>query len=156
MEKKLNSKTIIITVLLILNLICTLFLAVKILTPEKSNIPPIGVPFSAGEKTDRYTIYIGTTDMKANRQIIPTNEAREIINDICEKYVDGYTVLDAHGGWINEQNVYIRENTLVYIFIGAEYGQLIPLMEEACAVLNQNSVIVDYNGEFSVFYSDNH
>ena len=53
------------------------------------------------ETGKKYVLYIGTNDKDTYEQVISTEEAREIVNEICIKYVDGYTASEAKGGWVD-------------------------------------------------------
>ncbi len=150
-HKKSNLKIISIIALLILNLACTVFLAARIFAPAQASITDSDAPFSAVSKGSKFTLYIGTIDRDAHSQIIPTSEAIEIVNRICAKHVKGYTVIDAEGGWIDEDGAFLQENTLIYIFLDTSKEHLIPFMEEACAALNQNSILVESNGITGTF-----
>jgi len=85
-------------------------------------------------------------------QIIPTDEARELVNEICIKYVDGYTVGVVSGGWVDEFGVLTQEETLVYTFVGADEAAIISIMDEALLALNQNSIMVENQKILSTYY----
>jgi len=94
-------------------------------------------------ETDKYVLYIGLNDKDLYTQIVPTDEARKTINSICSKYVEGFTVLDAQGGWFDEKENLTKETTLVYQFTGADWQQIAGLMNEVLEALNQNSILVE-------------
>jgi len=100
----------------------------------------------------QYILYIGTNDKDTYEQIIPTDEAREIVNAICAKYVDGYTSDVCEGGWVDEKNILTEENTLVYTINGADETAIISIMDEVLTALNQNAVLAERRDVSSVFY----
>lgn len=90
-----------------------------------------------------YTLYIGTNDKDTYTQLIPTDKAQEIVNQICVKYVDGFTVQIAHGGWLDEVNEFTDETTLVYRFTNVDEQAIVQIMEEALVALNQNTILIE-------------
>ena len=119
---------------------------------------------TAGEKaileyessvSGKYVLYIGLNDKDTYSQIIPTEEAKNTVNEICVKYVGGYTVYEAKGGWNDETGTLTEENTLVYHLNGVEEQDVISIMDEVLKALNQNSILLErydlsytyYNGK---------
>ena len=68
-------------------------------------------------------------------------EAKETVNGICAKYVEGYTVTEAQGGWVDETGTLTEEQTLVYSFTGVSEEALTSIMDEVLKELNQNSIL---------------
>lgn len=91
----------------------------------------------------QYVLYIGLNDKDTYEQIIPTGAARDIVNRICTKYVDGYTVSEANGGWVDETGTLTEESTLIYILSDVKEENVIAIMDEVLAALNQNSILVE-------------
>jgi hypothetical protein len=149
---KTDRKQTVIIALLIINLVGTGLLAAYILIPSNQAAPAGTLGFVYTENGS-YTLYIGTNDKDTYQQIIPTAEAKEIVNEICARHAEGYTVSEAQGGWLDENGVLTQENTLVYTFIGVNEAQLIPLMDEVLTALNQSSILVERGGVDSAFYS---
>lgn len=154
MENKREGRQLIIIVLLVLNLVAVsagsgyLFQAVTLSKEEK----PQSAVFE--EQTDReYVLYIGLNDKDTYRQIIPTGEAIERIDTICVRYVDGYTLTEAQGGWVDEKGVMTQENTLVYYFRGADETEIKRIMDEVLRELNQNSILLEEKTVNYAYYS---
>ncbi len=99
-----------------------------------------------------YILYIGLNDKDEYRQLIPTEEAQEIINAICIRYVDGYTMTKAEGAWIDEKGKLTSEQTLVYT-IRAKEEDIIRIMDDILPALNQNSILLEEKNSDSVYYS---
>ena len=95
------------------------------------------------EEAQEYTLYIGLNDKDEYRQLISAQEAKEIIDAICMQYVDGYTVTEAKGAWVDEKNMLTQENTLVYHFREADEEALKEIMDRVIVVLNQNTILVE-------------
>jgi hypothetical protein len=101
----------------------------------------------------QYILYIGTNDKDTYEQIIPTEEAVEIVNGICAKYAEGWTMSHAKGGWMDEKKFLTQENTLVYYFAYAGESDIVAIMDEILTALNQNSILVERRDISSVFYN---
>lgn len=105
------------------------------------------------ETGEKYIIYIGTNDKDTYKQEIPTKEARDMVNAICAKYLDGYTASNAKGGWVDETDTLTQENTLVYSFYNVEEEALIQVMDEIREKLNQNSILVERQEAVYTYYN---
>lgn len=105
------------------------------------------------ETGEKYILYIGTNDKDTYTQLIPTEEARDKVNAICAKYVGGYTVSDARGGWVDETDTLTQENTLVYSFYEVTEEQLRQIMDDVLKELNQNSILVEKQEAVYTYYS---
>lgn len=105
------------------------------------------------ETGDKYIIYIGTNDKDTYKQEISTEDARNMVNSICAKYVDGYTASDAKGGWVDETDTLTQENTLVYSFYNVKEEMLIKVMDEVREKLNQNSILVERQKAVYTYYN---
>ena len=104
-------------------------------------------------ESGKYVLYIGLNDKDTYAQIIPTEEARDIVNGICTKYADGYTVSEANGGWIDETGTLTEEMSLVYTLSGVEEEDIISIMDEVLIALNQNSILVERQDYSYTYYS---
>ena len=103
----------------------------------------------------KYVLYIGLNDKETYSQIIPTEEAKEIVNGVCAKYVDGYTVTEANGGWVDETGTVAEEMSLVYTLCNVKEENVILLMNEVLTALNQNSILVERQDISYTYYSGN-
>ncbi|MCD7981355.1 MAG: DUF3574 domain-containing protein [Clostridiales bacterium] len=111
-----------------------------------------GTAFSEGEQTACYSIYIGTNDKDTYTQLISLDEAKDMVNAICARYVEGYTVTEAEGGWVDETGTLTEEQTLVYSFTDVQEEDLISIMDEVLKELNQNSILVEISDVQSFYY----
>ena len=103
----------------------------------------------------KYVLYIGLNDKDTCSQIISAEEAKEIVNGICVKYADGYTVMEANGGWADETGALTEEMSLVYTFCNAEEEDVVSIMNEVLTALNQNSILVERQDISYTYYSGN-
>lgn len=102
--------------------------------------------------TEKYTIYIGLNDKDTYEQIISTEDGIRMVNGICSRYVDGYTMQTAKGGWMDEKKILTEENTLIYSFYGATDEEIMQIMDDVLKELNQNSILITYGQENSAYY----
>lgn len=154
-----NKKQIIILVVLILNLVVSGgiigYLVVQNTQETQKNNTAESILSDQMETGEKYIIYIGTNDKDTYQQEIPTNEARDMVNAICAKYVEGYTASNAKGGWVDETDTLTQENTLVYSFYNIKEEQLIQVMDEVREKLNQNSILVERQEAVYMYYYGN-
>ena len=129
---------------LALDLGATVYLFVKVLDPNR-HLP--------GE-TVHYTVYVGTNDKDTYQQIVPTDEAKRIVDEICSKYVNGFTVLDARGTWHDEKRIPTHENTVVCYLDDIDDETLHRICREIRDALNQNAVLIQKEYTKLVFFKD--
>ncbi|MCL2216014.1 MAG: hypothetical protein FWB91_03220 [Defluviitaleaceae bacterium] len=110
-----------------------------------------GIPFYT-LMDGRHVLYIGLNDRYTYYQIIPTEEAVEIVTEIVARHVSGWTMSMAQGGWIDEHGILTQEYSMVWTFIGAEEEDIRGIMREVLVALNQNSILVERSDVTSVFY----
>ena len=91
----------------------------------------------------QYVMYVGTNDKDTYEQIIPTEEAKAMIDAICYKYLDGYTLQDAVGSWADETGTPTHENTIVCYFDDADEKTVYSIADEIIKALNQNTVLIE-------------
>ena len=60
----------------------------------------------------QYVLYLGTNDKDTNTPVFTQAEALEKVKDILLRHFGGYTIQEAHGGWIDNDIEY-QEYTLV-------------------------------------------
>ena len=101
----------------------------------------------------QYVMYIGTNDKDTYSQIIPLVEAKEIIDGICFKYLDGYTIQDATGTWVDEKDEVTKEDTLICYFYGTSEDVIYKIADEIIAALNQNTVLIEKDLVTTEYYS---
>ncbi len=103
--------------------------------------------------TTKYVMYIGLNDKDTYEQIVPTDEAKRIIDGICFKYVEGYTIQDAKGVWADETGEATHENTIVCHFSDAESETIYKIADEVIEKLNQNAILIEKNQVSTDFYT---
>lgn len=154
-KKKLNFK-IIVVIVMILEAIALSGVIVYLAFESKpqagisKNDTVLSYDYSAKGK---YVLYIGLNDKDTYSQIISAEEAKKIVNGICTKYVDGYTVTEANGGWVDETGTLTEEMSLVYTLSNVEESDVVSIMDEVITALNQNSILVERQDLSYTYYS---
>lgn len=156
MNIKQNWKLVTVVSLLVVNTVSVLFILLYLFVPRgvqgELQYEVQGRIAFDDIKYGKYILYIGTNDKYTYEQIIPTDEARQIVNEICSRHVGGYTVMEAMGGWVDEKGILTQEHTLVYSFIYTDEDAIIAIMDEVLVALNQNSILIERADVSSSFY----
>lgn len=90
-----------------------------------------------------YVMYIGLNDKDTYKQCIPTEEVMKRVQSIFAKYVDGYTMEEAEGAWVDEKGVMTQENTLLCYFHGTKEEEMKKIMDQVIKELNQDAVLLE-------------
>lgn len=141
MKKERSIKWLVI--LLVLNFCITAvlgFFLIRMYSNQKTDV------------TDQYVMYVGTNDKDTYTQIIPTEEAKDTIDHICFKYLEGYTIQDATGSWVDEKGEATHENTIVCYFDGTDKETVHKIADEVLKELNQNTVLIEQDQIKTEFY----
>ena len=131
-----NRKAIIVLTFLLLSNICvTMILGIAVYKLAREQ--------DTEANTNKYVMYIGLNDKDSYEQIISKEDAEEIIDNICLKYVDGYTIQEATGSWVDEKENVTCEETIVCYFNDADEGTVYKIADEVIEKLNQNTVLIE-------------
>ena len=104
------------------------------------------------EETAKYTIYVGTNDKDTLKSEISLKEAKELVAGICNRYVGGYTLYQANGGWLNADGEATQEDTLVLVLFDAAEQDVKNIAGEITAALNQESLLIEKDTAAVSFY----
>ena len=107
---------------------------------------------NAYEQVDSYILYIGTNDQETYQNEIQVEKAEEVISRICLQYVGGYTIECGKGAWIDDRENLTKETTFILTLQGIEEETLEHIMNDICAELNQNSILVEYSKNPKKYY----
>lgn len=141
-QRKWSTAQIIIILILVIQLIATGGIIVYLVHSTSENRDNSALAFEEADN-GKYVLYIGTNDKDTYTQLIPTEEAKAKVNEICSRYVDGYTVQTAEGGWVDETGTLTEETTLIYSFDNTSEADIRSIMDEVLKALNQNSILVE-------------
>ena len=108
---------------------------------------------NAEEKTDvQYVLYLGTNDKDTNKPVFTQAEAVEKAKDILIRHFGGYTIQEAHGGWIDDGKVY-QEYTIVIYLSDTTPEKVHAAADELVETFRQSSVLIHENPTKTEFYS---
>ena len=107
---------------------------------------------AAGQENTQYVLYLGTNDKDTNKPVFTQAEALERAKDILIRNFGGYTIQEAHGGWIDNGTEY-QEYTLVIYLSDTTLDKVHASAAEMIEVFHQSSVLIQENPTRTEFYS---
>ena len=122
-------------ILSVLGLCCAVVSLVLVLSRPAATL---AADESAG-KSIQYVMYIGTNDKDTYQPEHSQEEAREIVDQVCLKYFEGYTQIT-------------HEYTLVCYFDDADKATVYRAADEVIEALNQNTVLIEEDEISIEFY----
>ena len=105
------------------------------------------------ETATQYVMYVGTNDKDTYKPEHTNEEAMNIVDQICLKYFDGYTLQEATGSWTDETGTPTHEYTLVCYFDAADEATVYEAADEIIKELNQNTVLIEKTEIEMEYYS---
>lgn len=139
--------TIIAIIIAIVSLCCSAVCLGMVL--GQLNAPK--APEADAGRSIQYVMYVGTNDKDTYKMEMSREEARNIVDTVCLKYFEGYTLQDATGAWTDETGAITHEYTLVCYFDGADKATVYKAADEVIKALNQNTVLIEED-EITVEY----
>ena len=118
-------------------------LMVKDLTDDTQAEGTVTAAEASQESTVQYVMYVGTNDKDTYKPEHTREEAMQIVDGICLKYFDGYTLQEATGSWKDESDNITHEYTIVCYFDGADRENVYHAADDIIAALNQNTVLIE-------------
>jgi len=107
----------------------------------------------AEEKAEiQYVLYLGTNDKDTNKPVFTQAEAQEQLKDILIRRFGGYTIQEAHGGWIDDGKEY-QEYTLVVYLSDTTQEAVHAAADEMIETFRQSSVLIQENPTKTEFYT---
>ena len=104
----------------------------------------------------RYLMYVGLNDKDTGEQKISTDEAVELLNNICAKYLRGFNIRKSVGYWTDDDGNPVSENSLVISYNFIEEKNIHIMADEVIQTLNQDSVFLeDYLIKTEFYYGSN-
>ena len=116
-----------------------------------------GIDVNVGETADvsedvQYVLYLGTNDKDTNKPVFTQAEAMERAKEILIRHFGGYTIQEAHGGWMDEGQLY-QEYTLVIYLSDTTPEAVHAAADELIETFRQSSVLIHANPTVTEFYS---
>ena len=106
----------------------------------------------AADSDVQYVLYLGTNDKDTNTPVFTQEEAMEQARAILLRNFGGYTIQEAHGGWIDEGKEY-QEYTLVISLSDTTPEKVHAAADELISVFRQSSVLIQENPTKTEFYA---
>ncbi|MCR4622439.1 MAG: haloacid dehalogenase-like hydrolase [Clostridiales bacterium] len=100
----------------------------------------------------QYVMYLGTNDKDTNKPVYTQSEAMEVARKILIDNFGGYTIMEAHGGWIDGDTEY-QEYTLVIYLSDTTAEAVHAAADKLIEVFHQSSVLIQANPTVTEFYS---
>ena len=97
-------------------------------------------------------MYLGTNYKDTNKPVFTQDEAMEKAKEILIRHFGGYTIQEAHGGWIDGDTEY-QEYTLVISLSDTTEDAVHAAADELIEVFNQSSVLIQANPTKTEFYA---
>ena len=101
----------------------------------------------------QYVLYVGTNDKDTNKPVFTQAEAMEKARAILIRRFGGYTIQEAHGGWVGDDGTECQEYTLVIYLSDTTEDQVHAAADELIRVFNQSSILIQANPTKTEFYS---
>ena len=98
---------------------------------------------TSAETRMQYVMYVGTNDKDTNQHKYTEEEARKIVDEMCLKYFELYTLQEATGSWKDEKDNTTHEYTLVCYFDDADEATVYKVADELIEALNQNTILIE-------------
>ena len=105
----------------------------------------------------KLTFYIGLNDKDKYIQLIKSEDAEKILQDIFLKYTSGFTILKSKGVWNDGKETTFENGFIVILYFDSsekmyleQYASFIS--EEIIEKLNQTSVLVEFSPVNYQFY----
>lgn len=104
------------------------------------------------EFTDvQYVVYLGTNDKDTNEPVFPKEECMSKAQEILLKHFGGYTIMEAHGGWIDGDKIYQEYTLVIYLSYTTE-DEVYSVSDELIDTFNQSSVMIQTNPTRTQYY----
>ena len=100
----------------------------------------------------QYVLYLGTNDKDTNKPVFTQTEAMERAKEILVRHFGGYTIQEAHGGWVDEGQLY-QEYTLVILLSDTTPEAVHAAADELIETFRQSSVLIHANPTKTDFYA---
>ena len=100
----------------------------------------------------QYVMYLGTNDKETNKPVFTQQEAMEKAREILISHFGGYTIQEAHGGWVDNGTEY-QEYTLVIYLSDTTDEAVYGAADELIDTFHQSSVLIQTNPTKTEFYS---
>ncbi len=89
-----------------------------------------------------FTLYVGLADADTGAQELSFDEAKALATPLVSATGEGYTVIEAQGGYTDDAGNLVENGTLVYTGVHAGEQEVLGLVDDLKAALHVESVYV--------------
>lgn len=90
------------------------------------------------EKLNKFSLYVGLNDKDLKYQTIPTEQAKNIVNNVC----GDCSIQEITGYYTHENGEKVKENTLKVELLFKEFDEVKLYVTDLKRILNQESIAV--------------
>lgn len=121
---------------------------------EERVAAPAEIPAEADSSAGgtQYVMYLGTNHKDTNAPVFTQAEAQEKAREILVRHFGGYTIQEAHGGWLDDDKLY-QEYTLVIYLNDTTEEAVHAAADELIETFHQSSVLIQAVPVQAEFYS---
>ena len=106
-------------------------------------------PAAEARQDIQYVLYVGTNDKDTARPVCSL-----YINPLTFRF-GGYTVQEAHGGWIGDDGTVFQEYTIMIHLSDTDLATVHAVCDDFIKAFNQSSILIQENVTKTEFYSGN-
>lgn len=117
------------------------------------DITPVDAEEEEADGDVQYVLYLGTNDKDTGKPVFTEAEAMERARAILIERFGGYTIQEAHGGWIGDNGEECQEYTLVIYLSDATEDAVHEAADALIEAFNQSSVLIQANPTQTEFYA---
>lgn len=105
-------------------------------------------------KTDdvQYVLYLGVDDKNTDEPVYSHDDAKKVLEEILARRMGGYTVLEAEGGWVGDDNVEYQGYTLVIYLEDTTPEKVHALCDELLVKFDQSCILIKTDNSATEFY----
>ncbi|MDT3389187.1 MAG: hypothetical protein LIR25_01110 [bacterium] len=141
----MERKTGIITLIVAIVALCTACASLIIVLCSR--------PAVEAQKDVQYVLYVGTNDKDTAQPVYPPAEALEKAKALLISRFGGYTVQEAHGGWIADDGTVFQEYTIMIHLSDTTADAVHTLCDDLIKLFNQSTILIHENETKTEFYS---
>ena len=90
------------------------------------------------EKLNKFNLYVGLNDKKLKYQTIPTEQAKDIVNNVC----GDCSIQEITGYYTHDNGEKVKENTLKVELLFKDFDEVKLYVTDLKRLLNQESIAV--------------
>lgn len=149
----MERKTGIITLIVAIVALCTACASLIIVLCSRPAVEAQTNAQTDAQKDVQYVLYVGTNDKDTAQPVYPPAEALEKAKALLISRFGGYTVQEAHGGWIADDGTVFQEYTIMIHLSDTTADAVHTLCDDLIKLFNQSTILIHENETKTEFYS---